>query len=253
MLKFTCSFGLAWLGLCMAPLTAAVVFEDNFESYADTAAFQAVWGNAGLGTLDTVAGNPGQSAAHPGGTVNSRSFTPFTPTATEHLRLTGQIFDDGLNNTKRLSIGLRNGAANIIEMGLYTPVPYYSARVINFSSTPPSTNPNWVAFKDAGGSPLTQQVAGWHTFTVEIGDATVDFSLDLNSNGSIDSTLSFVSTATSVGFNNLRFGGPSDATSGGGGAKFDNLRLETIAVPEPTSAGVCALLGGLFMIRRRRR
>lgn len=247
MLRFSFSLAFAWLGLCIAPLSAGVVLiQEDFEGYANTAAFQAVWGNAGLGTLDTAAGNPGQSAAHPGGADNTRTFTTFNPTATEHLRLTGQIYDDGTSSNKRMSIGLRNtvNSENIIELGFYNGGSHYVARAVNFVGT----NPNWTAFPGSG-SP----VVGWHTYSVEISDTTVAFSLDLGSNGSIDSTQSFTIAATAAGFSQLRIGGPSNLSSAGGGAKFDNLRLETITVPEPTSAGVCALLGCLCMVRRRRR
>ena len=259
MLKFTCSFGLAWLGLCMAPLTAAVVFEDNFESYADTAALTAVWtGNGNLSLSNS--GNPGKSASNSGvattnptnSNVNVVNFGPFNPTATEHLRLTGQMFDDGTSSNERMSIGLRHDSGpNIIEMGFYNSPVYYAARVISFQSG----NPNWVVFPNLAAPPalLTTPVAGWHTFTVEISNDTVDFTLDLGSDGTIDSTQSFNSVATAAGFNQVRIGGPSGFSSPGGPASFDNIRLETIAVPEPTSAGLCVLLGGMFMIRRRRR
>ena len=253
MLRFAFSLAFAWLGLCIAPLTAAVVFEDNFESYANTAAFQAVWGAVGVGTLDNAAGNPGQSAAHAGGTDNTVGFTAFSPTATEHLRLTGQIFDDGTPG-KRMSIGLRNdNSSNIIEMGFYNAPVHFASRVVLFQSGNPAA-PGWVAFANNAAPPVvfSAPVVGWHTFSVEISNNTVDFSLDIGSDGTIDSTQSYGAVAFGAGFNQLRIGGPSGVSSAGP-AKFDNLRLETIAVPEPTSAGVCALLGGLFMIRRRRR
>ncbi|MCA9180821.1 MAG: PEP-CTERM sorting domain-containing protein, partial [Planctomycetales bacterium] len=215
---------------------------------------QVVWGNTGLGSLDTAAGNPGQSADHPGGTDNIRSFTAFSPTATEHLRLTGQMFDDASSANKRMSIGLRNSnSTNIIEMGFYNSPAHYAARVVLFASGNPS--PSWVAFPNLTPPPavLSTPVAGWHTFSVEISDTTVDFSLDLGSDGTIDSTMNFTSTAGPSGFNELRIGGPSSLSSAGGGAKFDNLLLETVSVPEPTSAGLCVLLGCLGLVRRRRR
>ena len=253
MIRFTFSLAVAWLGLWIAPLSAGVVYiDENFDTYADTAAMQAVWGNAGLGTLDTGAGNPGQSAAHPGGADNTRSFTAFNPTATDHLRLTGQIYDDATSANKRMSIGLRNSSgANIIEMGFYNSPVFYAARVVLFQSG----NPSWVAFPNPAAPPavLTTPVKGWHTFSVEISNNTVDFSLDLGSDGTIDSTQHFDSVAGATGFNQLRIGGPSGVSSPGGPAKFDNLKLETISVPEPASAVVCALLGCLFMVRRRRR
>ena len=48
-----------------------MIVNENFDSYADTAAMTAVWGG-GPATLDTsLSFSPGNSAAHPGGTVNS--------------------------------------------------------------------------------------------------------------------------------------------------------------------------------------
>ncbi len=254
MLRFTFSLALAWLGLCIAPLSAAVIINEDFETYANTAAFQVAWGAAGAGTLDTSAGNPGHTIVHPGGADNTRSFTAFSPTATEHLRLTGQMFDDVTSANKRISIGLRDAAGrNIIEMGFYNAPAHYAARIVLFGSGDP--NPTWVAFPNLASPPavLATPVAGWHTFSVEISDTTVDFSLDLGSDGTIDSTMNFAAVAQASGFNQLRIGGPSGVSSTPTGANFDNLRLETISVPEPTSAGVCALLGCLCMIRRRRR
>ena len=240
----------ALLGLANTPMHAAIIIDEDFESYADTAAFQAVWGSTGAGVLDAASGNPGKSVSHAGGANNTLSFATINPTSTTHLRLTGQMFDDGAAATKRISIGLRDAAgSNIIEMGFYNAPTYYDARVVLFASG----NPNWVTFPNLASPPnlLTTPVQGWHTFAVEISDTTVDFTLDLGSDGTIDGAMSIAAAAGAGGFNQLRLGGPSGITSTGG-TMYDNLRLETIAVPEPASAGFCALLGTLCMFRRRR-
>ncbi|MCR9291066.1 MAG: hypothetical protein NXI32_00020 [bacterium] len=67
---------------------------------------QANWGNSGLGTLGVGNGNPGNSAEHLGGTVNSWIVSSFslTPTATESIVLTADIFDDGTSSNERMPV-----------------------------------------------------------------------------------------------------------------------------------------------------
>src|SRR4051812_25063890 len=86
---------------------AATIFSDNFESYANTAAMQAVWGSAGAGTLDTAAGNPGQSMKHPGGVSNQHSFTATPATDINPIIWQFDFLDDAAGN-KRITGALRD-------------------------------------------------------------------------------------------------------------------------------------------------
>lgn len=257
---------LAIVALSLAPSAQAttVLVNENFDSYADTAAMQAVWGGAGnLGTLDTTRSfSPNNSALHPGGVVNI--YQPginVTPSATHDLVLTGRIYDDAVDNRDRVTIGLRTGAAPLFEMGRYLDATIgfpegnpYGARILSMGNgiTP---SPNWQPFL-SGGNPIAS-VAGWHTYEATFSIANgVKVTLDLGSDGTIDSTMQYAGDgATAFGnFTELRFGGPSGLTSAGGGANFDDLRLALVPViPEPASLLLIGLAGlGLGCVRPRK-
>ena len=231
--------------LTLATSSNAQIISDNFESYANTAALVAAW-PGGPATLDTANGNPGQSAFHPGGVVNSRTFTAVNPTDAMPLSLSVDIFDDGLSANKRISTGLRSGASNIIELAMFNAPAHYAFRLINFTSG----NPNWVAFDTLGQSGVANAPAvRWNRFGALIGDTMTTFTLDLNADGSIDATHVVNAVPAAAGFSDLRFGGPSNLASAGGGANFDNITL--VQVPEPTALGAVAL-GALGLLARRR-
>lgn len=244
--------------------SAAVIVNENFDSYADTAAMKAVWGGTGnLGTLDTaLSHSPSQSAAHPGGAVNMYlpGIGTVTPSATENLVFRAAIYDDAVAVNDRITAGIRTSAAPLFEMGRYndfTPLPAipvntYGIRGLSLGNgiTP---SPGWVPFLNLGAPiPAT---AGWHTYeaTFSILDG-LTVTLDLGSNGSIDSTLRYQGNGTSNfgNFTDLRFGGPSNLTSAGGGANFDDIYLALVPIPEPTAAMMLGVLG-LAGVRRRAR
>jgi hypothetical protein len=230
--------------------SAAVIVSENFESYADSAALVAAWPGNTAATLGVDVGSvTGKSATHPGGTVNARAITAISPNATDNIHLRGQIYDDGTSVNKRITIGLRAAAgANLIEMGMFNAPAHYAVRVALFTGT----SPNWVAFPNPAGGVFGTAIQGWHTFDALITATGATFTLDLQSDGIIDSTYTATGfSPTAAGFDSLRFGGPSNLASAGGGASFDNLLLETVPVPEPTTLGVLAL-GGLLLGRRRR-
>src|SRR3972149_9439475 len=94
---------------------AATILADNFESYANTAAMNAVWTNGGTAPLSLTNGNPnnpGKSLNHPGtaasfsgGNTNTRSFASVYPAAGEVLTFMADIYDDGTSANKRVSAG----------------------------------------------------------------------------------------------------------------------------------------------------
>ncbi len=226
----------------------AVVFQDDFESYADTAAMQAVWGAAGLGTLDAALGNPGQSMAHPGGTDNIVTIPVTQASASNPLVYTAQIYDDGSSANKRITAGLRfSGVANLIEMGMYNNPSHYAVRAV-------LPGPSWVAFSnmvDDLGQPIQNApVVGWHTFQMVHDGTNATFTIDLNSDGNINGTAVLAASWNAAGVDQIRLGGPSNLSSAGGGANFDNIKLEV--VPEPASLGLMGL-GGLALLSRKRR
>lgn len=233
--------------------SAAVIFADDFDSYADTAALGAVWTLSAGQTLDTANGNPGQSINHDGtASVATKSFTGLYPGADQTLIYEADIYDDGASANKRVSAGLRTAAgANIIEMGMYNSPSHYAIRTVLFGAGSASA---WTAFPgmvDDLGAPLANApVIGWHRYRAEITDSDVTFTIDLNSDGNVNGTITapIFQNGTSL-FNVIRVGGPSGLSSGGGGFKVDNISLTL--VPEPTTALLAAL--GLAAAGFRRR
>jgi len=224
--------------------SAQVIINETFESYANTLAMQATWVGT-LGTLDPSFGNLGQSAFHPGGTVNSFTGFSIAPSGTQYIKLSADIYDDATSANKRITVGLRTGADPLFEMGMYNSPSHYSTRVLNFSGSP-----NWVAIP-AQGSFVNAPVAGWHHWTAEIYNDHTTVSLDLFGDGILDATYTTAGPASANPFTDLRFGGPSNLSSAGGGAWFDNIRLEVVQVPEPSSLTLGVIGLGLLAWRRR--
>jgi len=223
-------------------VNAATIFSDDFESYADTAAMQAVWGSAGLGTLDASLGNPGQSMAHPGGTDNIVTVPVQQASAVNPLVYTADIYDDGASANKRLTAALRSSSvANLLEMGMYNDPSHYAVRAV-------LPGPNWVAFSnivDDSGNPINNEpVIGWHRSQVTLDGTNATFTLDLGSTGIINSTEVLAAAWHANGVDSIRLGGPSSLSSPGGGGNFDNVSLKV--VPEPASLALLSL-GGLAM------
>lgn len=241
----------AVLGLgCVAAMAlassaqAAVIINDDFESYADTAAMQAVWNATGTGTLDTVAGNPGQSILVPGGAQNQQTIATLHATPANPIVYTVDIYDDGTSANKRITAGLRSSSVvNLFEMGMYNAPAHYAVRAV-------LPGPSWVAFSnmvDDLGDPLTNApVVGWHRYQLVLDGSTATFTIDLNIDGNINGTEVLAAAWNPAGIDTVRLG--IGLSSAGGGANMDNVRLEQI--PEPASLALMGL-GGLAMFRRR--
>jgi hypothetical protein len=246
--------GLAW-GATQAH--AVVLLQDDFESYSDTAALNAVWNETpgGVGTLDTAFGNPGQSLAHNGGASQKRVFPATTPSDAAPIIWEFDFYDDGGTEGKRLTGGLRDNGAGaslgaLLEMGRYNDLADpetggatltgYGIRTVFVGGTPG----NWNTFV---GNPAIQE--GWHHFKATIGETFINFELDLGNDGTVDGIRNVATTANAKPYNVARLGGPSDLSSPGGGF-FDNISIRQI--PEPTALALfaVAMLGGLATRRR---
>lgn len=240
---------LLW-SVCLSPtsLMANSIVAEDFEGYADTAAMQVNWGAAGLGSLDTGFGNPGQSAAHPGGAVNTwQTAFSITPSGTEKIVLTADIYDDGGSNNERATVGLRTGANPLFEMGHYNGTSeHYHVRVLGMYGSD-----NWQPLQ-SGLRTSSGQPAGWNRYEATFTNTSLTVTLDLGADGSIDGTFTSLGNPGNA-FTDLRFGGPSNLSSAGGGIFVDNISLSTMVVPEPSSVAIgliaCGLAFGLVRSR----
>ena len=259
MRKFALGLGCAaMLGTAsMSWAAVGVVFTEDFESYANTGQMDDVW--IGFdGVLETTLdydydGYPddtNNTAFHSGGSVNTYALaSPVVATTEEWVKLTVDIFDDATNldpffplnpDNKRMSLGMRSNSTveNIIELGMYNAVAdaHFAYRAVLFNNLNGTPNPNWAGW-DLGTEIVGENEvavnrfrgAGWHQYIVTVKPEEIVFEFDLDRDGTIDGTDVIPDIVqTAAGFDQLRFGGPSGITSGGGGVHFDNIVLEII-------------------------
>lgn len=252
-LKFLPTLAVIGATLCSTSSQAQVYVNETFD-YADDAALQAKWNGAGL-SLDTTAGLGAPAGAHSGAatahTWIGSSFS-ITPTDDAPLLLSGDIWYSG-NNNQRNTIGLRTDANPLFEMGFY-------------NQATPSANGLAVRLLGLGGSPgwvelipyttlgTGSEAAQWIHLEALFTAKSVTVSWDLGATGVFNGTQTWTGTTDAKAFTDLRFGGPSGNSSTGGGFLVDNIRLEGIAVPEPSTATFLGLgLSGLLAWRRARK
>lgn len=242
---------------CLSSSRAQILVNETFDSYADSAAMHANWGlvqgSGSVATLDNTLGNLGQSGHHDGTAAATGwigSLLSVTPSDSAPLRLTADLWYTGASN-QRNSVGLRNGANPLFEIGFYNDgslsATGLAVRVLNFAG-----NNNWVGlvgYGDLGTGPGTEQ---WIRVQATFTSSTLALTYDLGADGSIDGIFNSSGAAIANPFNSLRFGGPSALTSATGGFNVDNIKLEII--PEPSSLALTALSAvGLLLAARRRR
>ncbi len=246
--KLLFSLGAASLLACLPTFAATVYVNETFD-YADTAALSVNWGSpTGLSLDSASAGaHDGAASAH---TWTGSSFS-IAPTDDEPLVLTADLWYTGTAG-QRNTVGLRNGANPLFEMGFYNDGTVgangLATRVLSFAGSP-----GWVglaSYTDLGtGEDASQWIRLEATFT----STQLTLTWDFGANGSVDGTYSAPGGAFSEGasFTDLRFGGPSALSSAGGGFLVDNIVLQTVPVPEPASLAFAAI-GAALAFRRRR-
>jgi hypothetical protein len=202
-----------------------IIVEDDFESYTNTADMRAVW-SGGTGELLSDAPGGGQAALHDGADTNRKGGFSITPDQTHNIVLSGDFYDFATNSDKRVTLSLRNGSGDSLDIGIVGST-IYSVRMSGYAE-----HTNWVSFKR--GQPA---IPGWHRIRAELSVSNLFATLDSGAKGKVDRKLSIPLSEPPPKFNQLRFGGLSKRPSHGGPVLVDNIRLELVSV-EPAAVPV---------------
>jgi hypothetical protein len=255
----------------LANVRATVLLSDNFDSYANQAAFQAAWPitvGAG-GTLSTA-----QAVSAPNsisfGTLaarNDRSFTESgNPSPANAITFSLDFFDSNAGvspyrQVSQLIDGLGNASGMLVSLGLNNNQSstdgggnYYMARILGYTVTT-SPDPNGGpadsgtlgagAFFKLNDYGVGLRTTGWHNLKVTITDTAFDFYVD----GALAETVANAFTLRSYDLVRLGSGISSLQPT-----FFDNINVEVNPVPEPGTLTFIALgLGVLVAVRQFRK
>ncbi|MEA2710307.1 MAG: hypothetical protein QOF78_2908 [Phycisphaerales bacterium] len=252
MSKFSiaCIVALTMVGLA-GNAGAAILLQDNFETYANQAAFQAAWpasgtGTAGnSGTLTTAESfSPPNSINYPTATGfrNNKNFGDTTGTVIVPIEWSFRFFDSdstagAYRQYSEIIDGAGSGVGQLIALGLNNNIVsnHYMVRVLGSDA-----GSGVSAFAKLDGAGVPTRTTGWHELKAVIKGSSADFYVD----GFLSKT---VPINTVRAFDTIRLGSNLSATRS---ANYDNVLVQTI--PEPATLGLLALAGGALIRRRRK-
>lgn len=243
--------------------SAQTVFQDNFDSYLDQAAFNAAWGVglAGGGAIlsNEQAFSPSQSIKQDvTGKASGHDITPVSGSDAQPLEWSFKFYDSTQDANLRQFATIRDNApslAQLVAIGAYNDTTstknlftgasvttadlntYYACRVAF------APGPNWFILNTEG---VPTRTTGWHELKAVFGDVTVDFYVD-GLLGMAD--VPYAATAGTFTFDRVTVG--SGLSSANGVGYYDDVTVAI--VPEPSILGLGAL-GGLalaFAARKR--
>lgn len=233
------------------PVSAQVLLQDSFDSYADQAAFQAVWTPIGATPSGTLTSS--QSVSAPNSinfaTVAQRNERTFTesglPATGNVVRFSFDYFDSnaGLAPYRQYAnlqdSTAASGAGQLISMGLNNNLTsaaeggnFYMARILGFNSN---------AYFKLNDNPALLRSTGWHNLAVEISDLNYSFFVD----GMLAETVP--NTFTLRSYDVVRLGSGLSSTAE---AFFDNVSVQ--AIPEPGTWALASVAAVGFLVLRRR-
>lgn len=273
------------------PAHAATIISDNFDGYANQAAFEAVW--APIGTVAPLSGalstaqssSPTQSVQNPGTATSnqSRNQRLFAETSTvsssgnlgigDVLTWSFDFYDSAPTGTpQRNSSNLQDSTApgstnqlvsmgfNNNQTGANSGGQFYMARILGY--TVPAADPDGGPNESVTGASIYFKLndfaagarsLGWHNLKAVM---TTDDGVATDYAFYVDNVLAErVSNVGGAGtlrsYDNIRIG--SGLSNGSTEAFFDNMVLDyTAAVPEPMTASM-ALIAAFGLIASRRR
>mgnify|MGYP001005032646 CR=1 FL=1 len=237
---------------------AQFLVNENFDGYADQAAFVAAWPAVGATPSGALQGtnyvSPSRGVYY-GLTAmrNERSFTESgLVSSTTAIKFSFDFFDysaaatpyrqyanlqDGVSpgsSGQLISIGLNNNQTASANGG-----NFFMARILGY--TPTDTGASSGSYFKLNDNPLLLRTTGWHNLAVTISDVDLKFYVD----GSLAKTVA--NTFTLRSYDVVRLGSGLTSTTE---AAFDNVRIELIQVPEPGVISL-AMLGGVALLARR--
>jgi hypothetical protein len=265
--------------------SAAVLLSDNFDSYANQAAFETAW--APIGTTVPIsatlaadqASSPSQSIKVDGTLTsnqqrNQRSFAESgAVTTTTMIVFSFDFYDSNATVAPYRQYSYMQdgtsatGTGQIVGMGMNNNQlfgdsggNYYMARILGYTPTlvDPDGGPNEGTTLSAGmffklndfvTSPLRS--TGWHNLMVKISTddgLSADFAFYVD--GILAERVSNVGTAATLrSYDLVRIG--SGVSNANNAAWYDNFSVEVV-IPEPSTIGL-GLMGMLAFACRRRR
>jgi hypothetical protein len=232
---------------------ATVFLNENFDGYANQAAFDAVWTPVTTAATLSLAQSASPSQSVLAGTAAQRSLR----TVAEIGTLTGSsdIVDFRFNfyDSNGTAPAYREyaelddsaaptGSGQLFAMGLNNNLTSssYMARILGGDG-----GAGVSAFFKLDGAGAPTRSTGWHTLEARIGDNQVDYYVD-----NILSKTVNISTVTDRSLDTVKLG--SGITSGSA-AYFDDVYVERLTpVPEPSVIALAALTFAGLLARRRK-
>ncbi|MEO6436381.1 MAG: PEP-CTERM sorting domain-containing protein [Tepidisphaeraceae bacterium] len=236
---------------------AAILIQDNFDSYATQAAFVAAWPvvstSVPSGTLSTVQASSVPQSINQATTAqrNQRAFTESgTPSAGAPIEFSFDFYDadDSLSPFRQqsnlqdspasasgqlISMGLNNNQASAGDGG-----NFYMARILGYDG---GTGLSAYFKLNQGSAPLRS--TGWHNLKAVLTNTDIKFYVD-----NILSATEVTAVQATRSYDLVRIGSGLSSTAE---AFVDNVLVQTI--PEPTAFALFGVAAAGMAMRRRRR
>jgi hypothetical protein len=250
------------LALASAAIAQTTVFSDNFDSYADQAAFNAAWnvGLAGGGAIlsaEQAYSAPQSIKQDLAAKASGRDITPVFGSDVQPLEWSFRFYDSTQTANLRQFATIRDTSpalAQLVAMGAYNDTTLTKNLFTGTSATAADLNtfyacrvafspgPNWFILNTEG---VPTRSTGWHELKAVFADTQVDFYVD-GVLGMAD--IPYAASAGQFTFDRVTVG--SGLSSANGVGYYDDVRVSL--VPEPTTIALLGLGLAFLAINRRR-